>query len=628
MERNAKKRRRHSPYFQLVLTVGMLIATLWGVIYFDVQRTREQAFSKSSSDLTNLALAFAKETESSVKTIDVTLLDLREHWQGNPSGFAAAVRHRQSYLEKEVIFQIAVIDRNGILVYSSLEHPAKPVDLSDREHFRIHRLRSTDELFISKPLLGRVSNRWSIQFTRAIYDKDDRFAGVLVLSVSPEYFYRFYRSIALPQDSVIKLLRGGGEVLSRFPGPELALGKQIGTAPYLAQLSPDAGVFTSVSEIDGVERLQAWRKVDRNDLIVVVGHSVKGIAAPYGVQVSRAVLAGLSLTLLLLFISYLKLLAIRQQQKAAKELEANEERWRLALEAAGDGVWDWNVPDGKVMFSKGWKAMLGYAPDEIRDGLEEWEKRVHPDDMPAVRHDLAEHFNGTREVYANEHRVLCKDGSWKWILDRGMVIQRDRTGNPLRMVGTHTDISSRKEMEEMLKNLATTDPLTGLDNRRRFLERTDSEMARIRRYPASASSLLMADLDYFKRINDTWGHGIGDAALRHFADLLRSTARQSDCAGRIGGEEFAVLLTETTLEEAEQYAQRLCEAVRATPLHTGEQVIPLTVSIGVTQLDITDASPESALHRADEALYDAKHGGRDRFVSKRAVRADDMRIAS
>lgn len=608
----------HSSSTQLLLVVSLLIATLWGAIYLDLQRSHDQAFAESGSELTNLALAFAKETESSVKTIDVTLQDLRERWQENPSAlaFASAVRRRQAFLEKEVVFQVAVIDQNGRLIFSSLEQPAKPVDLSDREHFRIHRTRSVDQLFISKPLLGRVSGRWSIQFTRPLYDKSDHFAGVLVLSVSPEYFYRFYRSISLPKESSILLLTESGEALSRFPKPELALGKKIQRAPFLQHLAPDAGVFTKVSEIDKVERLYAWRKIDRNGLNVLVGHATQEVMAPYQQQKYRAVSAGIGLSLLLLFIGYLKLIAIRQQHRAKQALAANEERWRVALEAAGDGVWDWNVGENTVIFSDGWKSMLGYTPTEIGNSLDEWKKRVHPEDLDEVMHDVSEHLAGNTKFYSNEHRVLCKDGSWKWILDRGMVIQRDKNHKPARMVGTHTDISSRKEMEEVLKNLATTDALTGLSNRRQFLERLESEMARVKRYPESHSSVLMADLDFFKRINDTWGHGVGDAALKHFANVLRSTARQSDFAGRLGGEEFAVLLTETNLNDAEQYAQRLCKAIREAPLVIGDQSISITVSIGVTELCAGDATTEYALNRADEGLYEAKNRGRNQAVSK------------
>lgn len=607
---------RSAAYFHLSGIVVALIVILWGAIYFDLQRAHDDAFAKSRNDLTNLALASAKDIESSVKEIDVTLLDLRDRWLDDPSRFAVAVRNRQAYLERDKTVQVAVINAVGMLTFSNLEQPTKPVDLSDREHFRIHRSRSTDDLFISKPLLGRVSNRWSVQFTRPIFDKNERFAGVLVLSVSPEYFYQFIRSSTLPEGGVFNLMRSSGEILSRFPNPGEALGKSTKQTPYLDELSPDAGFYEENSQIDGVARLYAWKKVDRYRLVVAVGHSLDGILAVYHAQRYRLLLAGSGVTFLLLLIGYLNLRWIGQRQKITDELGANEERWRLALEAAGDGVWDWDVPANRVVFSRGWKSMLGYTQEEIGNNLDEWKTRVHPDDMERVMHDLKEHFEGRTDTYINEHRVLCKDRSWKWILDRGMVILRDKTGAPQRVVGTHTDISARKEMEDALKSLATTDSLTGLDNRRSFLATLDSEMARIKRYPGVHASLLMADLDHFKKINDTYGHATGDAMLKHIATVLRGSARRTDFIGRLGGEEFSILLTETGIDQAKHYAEALCKTVRESPLEIDGQRIPVTISIGVTRLKQKDVAIELAMHRADMALYEAKNTGRDRVVVK------------
>ena len=128
-------------------------------------------------------------------------------------------------------------------------------------------------------------------------------------------------------------------------------------------------------------------------------------------------------------------------------LRAGEQRERLALEGAGDGSWDWDVASGRVLFSKRWKQMLGYEEHEIGESLEEWSSRVHPEDYPGATEDIQAHFEGRAESYRNEHRMRAKDGSWKWILDRGAVVQRDADGRPLRMVGTHTDITEHKRLE-------------------------------------------------------------------------------------------------------------------------------------------------------------------------------------
>ena len=128
-------------------------------------------------------------------------------------------------------------------------------------------------------------------------------------------------------------------------------------------------------------------------------------------------------------------------------LRENHVRLQLALEAANIGTWDWNPQTNEVPFSKQSKAMLGYQEDVIGNSLSEWESRVHPEDMPGIYADIGQHIQGKTPVYQNEHRMQCKDGSYKWILDRGQTIERDEQGNPDRFIGIHHDISERKTAE-------------------------------------------------------------------------------------------------------------------------------------------------------------------------------------
>ena len=154
----------------------------------------------------------------------------------------------------------------------------------------------------------------------------------------------------------------------------------------------------------------------------------------------------------------LRLVGIRaagelERRETEEELRRSEERWQFALEGARDGVWDWDTVTNRIFFSAHWKAMLGYSEDEIGDTLDEWESRVHPDDKEAVYSDLARHFRGETAYYRNEHRVRAKGGSYRWILGRGKVTERTQDGKPLRIIGTHTDITERKQAEEQIKSL-------------------------------------------------------------------------------------------------------------------------------------------------------------------------------
>lgn len=137
--------------------------------------------------------------------------------------------------------------------------------------------------------------------------------------------------------------------------------------------------------------------------------------------------------------------------KLEQRLYEAEERWRFALEGAGDGVWDWNVQTGEVKFSKRLKEMLGCAEDEMKDHLDEWKSRIHPEDAPRVMADIQAYFEGGSSAYLNEHRLHIKDNGWRWMLHRGMVVSRNETGKPLRMIGTFTDIGRLKQAEEALQ---------------------------------------------------------------------------------------------------------------------------------------------------------------------------------
>jgi len=142
---------------------------------------------------------------------------------------------------------------------------------------------------------------------------------------------------------------------------------------------------------------------------------------------------------------------VTERRQVAQALHESDARWQFALEGAGDGVWDWNAQTNRVFFSCQWKQMLGYSDEEIGDSLDEWQSRVHPDDLENTLAEVNLHLSGQSPVYISEHRVLCKDGTYKWILDRGKVIEWTKDGKPLRVIGTHKDIDHHKQMEETLR---------------------------------------------------------------------------------------------------------------------------------------------------------------------------------
>jgi len=303
---------------------------------------------------------------------------------------------------------------------------------------------------------------------------------------------------------------------------------------------------------------------------------------------------------------------IDQRKQTEGQLHASEERWKLALESTGDGVWDWHIQDEREFLSKNLVEMYGYTEEELHQHPDTLDSRTHPDDIAQMLSDRRAHFDGLTPAYYNEHRVQCKDGSWKWIMTRGMVVSRDAQGKPLRMVGTHTDITERKEVEAQIRQHAYFDPLTGLPNRRMLRDRIEQEIKRNRRDGKKLAVLFM-DLDHFKEVNDTLGHDNGDALLVEAARRLRQCVREHDTVARMGGDEFTLLITELgASERLEPLLQKLLQSMSA-PFELGRERMFVSASIGVT-LHPDDGTDVEVLYKnADQALYDAKNAGRNRF---------------
>lgn len=293
-------------------------------------------------------------------------------------------------------------------------------------------------------------------------------------------------------------------------------------------------------------------------------------------------------------------------------LSESTERWRFALEGSNQGVWDWNVETGEVYFSQQWKAMIGFGDDDAIHTREEWIQRVHPDDMGDWLEDVERHFRGESPIIINEHRIRHSDGSYLWIVERGKMMSQTQDGEPLRIVGTHIDITERKRAQEMLEKAARTDMLTGLSSRMDFNEHFDTELSRYSR-TYHPFSLVLSDIDHFKKVNDTYGHDCGDYVLTRIADIMRNSTRKQDVVGRWGGEEIILLLPETDSRQAGLLAEKIREIIASTRfVHKGND-FSVTMSFGVSMFT-KEMTKESLIKTADNKLYQAKAAGRNKVI--------------
>ena len=316
----------------------------------------------------------------------------------------------------------------------------------------------------------------------------------------------------------------------------------------------------------------------------------------------------------------------RRIKETEEALRKSERSLKMAQAMAHLGHWELNVGSGDIRWSDETYRILGYEPEQLIPSYDAFLQAIHPDDRERVE----KHINAAHEGsgFDIEFRIVLPDGRTRVLHGMGEVIFLGANMQPqiigtirditaperTELLGVIQDITDQKELQWKLEREARTDPLTGCANRRHFLELAEHELARARRY-AEEVSVLMLDLDHFKSINDQHGHPAGDLVLQRLVQVCQATLRAEDTVGRLGGEEFAVLLPESGRKKAMEVAERLCRAVAAAEVSLdGKPPLRFTASIGVATLAQEDANIGEVLSRADKALYEAKSAGRNRIV--------------
>jgi diguanylate cyclase (GGDEF)-like protein/PAS domain S-box-containing protein len=300
---------------------------------------------------------------------------------------------------------------------------------------------------------------------------------------------------------------------------------------------------------------------------------------------------------------------ITERKKAEEARRISEERYALAARGANDGLWDWDLTSNLIYYSYRWKSMLGYDEDDIGDRPDEWLGRVHPDDREQLEMKIAAHINGHSSHLESEYRARTKEGTYRWVLSRGLAVRSHKDGRVYRMAGSQTDIMARKTAEEQLLYDAFHDALTGLPNRALFMDRLNHVSLTSRRHPASRYAVLFLDIDRFKIVNDSMGHTIGDLMLVEVAKRLSMCLRPADTVARLGGDEFAVLLENITrVDDATDVAKRI-QIELTHPIYIEGHELFTSASTGIALSGNPDGIPEHLLRDADIAMYQAKAKG-------------------
>lgn len=469
-----------------------------------------------------------------------------------------------------------------------------------------------------------------------------------------------------PEGAVIAVQDIGGQLVARSVDAEQWIGKTPQMEPELRRRrANEASGTMEIVGIDGVRRIYGYARARSAPWLVNVGLPVDVALAPVRTGVRDSLLKGGGLLLLGLVVAAVfagqlarparqlcldaealaagdlshrsrvaaggelgvlgdtlnrMATALQERQQALTQSEA---RLALALEGSGQGLFDWDLRTNRMYLSPHCSVMRGGPSVEMDTPPEALEPLVHPDDLAGLRLRVKDTLSGRTPALNAEFRVRTERGGagpgsassgWIWIRRRGRVVERGADGRALRLAGTVADITTRKKTEDELRQRAEIDSLTGLPNRALYNERVRRAMARGQRYNRPMA-LLFLDIDHFKQVNDTLGHEAGDALLRAVARRMSESVRTSDTVARLAGDEFVVILEQLgSIDDAIAVAQKLVDSIRI-PVAIGRgQRVQTSISVGVAMALPGEADAAAWLHRADEALYEAKRRGRDRYA--------------
>lgn len=298
-------------------------------------------------------------------------------------------------------------------------------------------------------------------------------------------------------------------------------------------------------------------------------------------------------------------------------LKEKEQETKLNYDWTGNlGHWYWNIQDNNVKFNHLKITTLGYTEDEIPNDVnyQFFTDKLHPEDYDKTMQAMMDHLTGKKNVYEIEYRIKCKDGRYKWYYDIGKITQYDKEGKPLLLAGIVFDITERKLLEvelekknKVLSEKAFIDELTKMFNFRSIKEYLYTQVNESK-YKEVPLSIVIFDIDNFKKLNDTKGHMFGNDVLIKISRIIKENIRKDDIAGRFGGEEFIIILPNTDSESAANIAERIREAVEKSDFFG----IKVTISGGVNQYKGEEIG--TLIEIADEKLYRAKNTGKNKIV--------------
>ncbi|TAN46354.1 MAG: PAS domain S-box protein, partial [Rhodospirillales bacterium] len=392
---------------QMLALLVLGLAVLWLAVFIELNRSRERFIGDAQTATVYQAQVLAENARSTFKRLDEVLFDLRVHWDGEERQFAELVKDQQEHIS-DIAFQIGIIDRDGFLAYSNLSKSQERVDLRERDHFKVHKESGQDKLFISKPLKGKVSGRWTIQFTRPIFEKN-RFNGVIVVSVSPEQFASYYEKLNLGEKPALAMVSDDGSIMSRYPDNDSSMGKKISGTPYLDPNPPVSGAFRRFAQVDGIERIYGFYRLPEYRMTVVIGQSVSSILDSYSEQrliiVAGALLFSLAITALIILLYR----SLRARESVALSLKESEKRYHSLFAGSKVPMLLIDPADGSILDANhAASEFYGYSEDRLRQinigDLNILSKTDIAREMAKAKEEQRSHFHFRHRLASGEIR--------------------------------------------------------------------------------------------------------------------------------------------------------------------------------------------------------------------------------
>lgn len=558
----------------------------------------------------NYAMVFEENVLRTVGEVDNTLLYLRRNVETKQGSTDYNTIVRSTDIFGDIIVQVAIIDANGTLRASNVgPDPTMQIDLYDRPHFQAHLHSKNDFLYISEPMIGRVSGKWSIQLSRRFSKPDGTFGGVVVASLDPQHFTNFYDKVDLASSGSIALIGNDGVVRSAGgQSGDLKMGQNIrGTELFARMQSGSNSTFEEPDTVTGQTRLFALRKVNGQPLWVSVSLDKDEVLAGSWSNLRMDCIVAALLTLIILA----AMERIFRTETAARQKSRQLE---LTLESMSQGIMlvtkDFNIPIINKKCGELLKLPAAFVENPPRfDQLVEYRKSQ----LPGIAGEAAPSACAADSAFPPSQHPIDE-----WTMPDGTVLEV-RSGRlpDGGLVQTFTDITKRVQAEAHVARLASEDSLTGLLNRRGFraalVEIQDRDFAEDNAPDRVEYAVLFLDLDRFKVINDTLGHRVGDLLLEETARRLQASLQPADVLARLGGDEFAVIARSIKTRAAlNDLASRLIGAIRQ-PFDLAGHHVRTTISIGIAVSPTDGGSADDLVVAADLALYAAKERNRDSY---------------